>query len=628
MPDPTPARKVTLDWAQAAARERWGIDGEWRCLPGYYSQNFLLTLAAGERFVLKVATPEEPHEVLDLQNKAMQWLGREHPIICPEVRPSLGGREIEPLQDPTGANRNLRLLTFLPGVCYAHAESHPAELLLSLGAFMARLDRSLSAFAHPAAKRHFIWDLRQAPTLARETHRVAHPERRRLVESCLERFEQAVVPHYDQLRTSVIHNDANDHNLLVEPDADGAPRVCGIIDFGDVVETFLICELAIASAYAVHRQMDVVQAASQVISGYHRETPLEDLELDLLPHLICARLCTTVLMAARERQRDPHNDYISVSVAPAWRALEQFACVETERVQAAFRCACQRPAGQPEHPSAESTESILRTRQRHLGAMLSISYRRPLQIVRGSGQYLFDADGRAYLDVVNNVCHVGHCHPKVVDAGRQQMALLNTNTRYLHEGIVRYAQRLCATMPPPLSVCFMVCSGSEANDLAMRLARAHTGGRDVVVVDGGYHGSLSSLVELSPYKFDGPGGEGAPSHVHKVPTPDAYRGNPESDYATHVGQAVEEIQSQGRKLAAFICEPLLGCAGQIILPEGYLRAAYQHVRDAGGLCIADEVQVGFGRVGPRQRRPARSSSGCAIAESCSARTGRCATSSR
>jgi 4-aminobutyrate aminotransferase-like enzyme len=223
-----------------------------------------------------------------------------------------------------------------------------------------------------------------------------------------------------------------------------------------------------------------------------------------------------------------------------------------------------------------------------------VSYEKPLKIVRGFLQHLYDETGRPYLDAVNNVTHVGHCHPKVVEAARRQMANLNTNTRFLHENLVRYAERLCATMPDPLSVCFFVNSGSEANDLALRLAWTRTGRRDLVVLDGAYHGNLSSLIDISPYKFDGPGGRGAPSHVHKVPMPDPYRGPHEEgeEYAEYVRRAVEE-----NRAAAFIGESLLGCGGQVVPPEGYLKAVARHVRDAGALYIADEVQVGFGRVG-------------------------------
>jgi 4-aminobutyrate aminotransferase-like enzyme len=249
-------------------------------------------------------------------------------------------------------------------------------------------------------------------------------------------------------------------------------------------------------------------------------------------------------------------------------------------------------------------EEILRLRERYLGRALSISYREPLKIVRGQGQYLFDEEGRAYLDCVNNVCHIGHCHPRVVDAAAGQMATLNTNTRYLHDHLVEYARRLAETMPGDLEVCFFVCSGSEANELALRLARSATGRRDVIVVEGAYHGNTTGLIEISPYKFDGPGGEGRPAHVRVVPMPDGYRGryrygDPESAtrYAAAVADEIAGARADGREIAAFFCESMLGCAGQIVLPDGYLHEAYGHVRKAGGVCVADEVQVGFGRVG-------------------------------
>ncbi len=253
--------------------------------------------------------------------------------------------------------------------------------------------------------------------------------------------------------------------------------------------------------------------------------------------------------------------------------------------------------------SPEPAEVLARRRER-IGRNLSISYRRPIAMARGFGQYLYDVDGRRFVDAVNNVAHVGHCHPRVVDAVARQMAVLNTNTRYLHDSLVEYADRLCATMPPGLGVCFLVCSGSEANELALRLARAYTGRRDVVVLDGAYHGNTTSLVEISPYKFNGPGGTGAPEHVHTVAMPDVYRGPYRTGdeslgprYAREVARTIERVEAAGQNLGTFICESLLGCGGQIVLPDGYLEQAYAAVRAAGGVAIADEVQVGLGRVG-------------------------------
>ena len=251
-----------------------------------------------------------------------------------------------------------------------------------------------------------------------------------------------------------------------------------------------------------------------------------------------------------------------------------------------------------------SKEEILAQRQAHLGPSLSLSYRRPLEILRGWGQYLYDENGRKYLDVVNNVCHVGHSHPRVVQALARQAVVLNTNTRYLHPNIVRYAERLLATLPEPLEVCFFVCSGSEANELALRLARTATGAEDMIVIDGAYHGNTAALIDISPYKHDGPGGKGTPPHVYKALMPDPYRGQYKgysretgARYAAHVQELAQQVLDSGRGLAGIIAESALGCGGQIILPEGYLQEAFAHVRAAGGVCIVDEVQVGFGRVG-------------------------------
>jgi 4-aminobutyrate aminotransferase-like enzyme len=228
-------------------------------------------------------------------------------------------------------------------------------------------------------------------------------------------------------------------------------------------------------------------------------------------------------------------------------------------------------------------------RRRLLGGNLSLSYRNPVKIVRGEMQYLFDDEGRRYLDAYNNVAHVGHCHPRVIAAGVEQMRLLNTNTRYLHDLIIRYAERLTATLPEPLSVCYFVNSGSEANELALRLARAHTKAQDMIVLDHAYHGNTTTLVDLSPYKHDGPGGSGPPEWVHKVPLP--------PNGLENVTPVLRRLKQEGRDLCGFIAESMPSVAGQIVLPQGYLPHVYEAVRAAGGVCIADEVQTGYGRIG-------------------------------
>ena len=255
--------------------------------------------------------------------------------------------------------------------------------------------------------------------------------------------------------------------------------------------------------------------------------------------------------------------------------------------------------------TAEEIDSgkLLKRRKNVFGPSLSLSYQDPLIIVRGQAQSLIDSRGQFYLDCVNNVAHVGHSHPDIAKAQSNQAYVLNTNTRYLNPLNIEYAERLCALFPEPLDTCFLVCSGSEANELAMRIAGTVSGEKDMIVLEEAYHGNTKANIDISPYKHDGPGGKGAPEWVHEIPVPYLYRGlhrDPETAgklYADEVEKICEKLSTQGRKPSAFICESMLGCGGQVPLPEGFLEQSYQHVRRHGGLCIADEVQVGFARSG-------------------------------
>ncbi|XP_008434063.1 ethanolamine-phosphate phospho-lyase isoform X2 [Poecilia reticulata] len=246
-------------------------------------------------------------------------------------------------------------------------------------------------------------------------------------------------------------------------------------------------------------------------------------------------------------------------------------------------------------------------RKKHIGPSCKIFFSHdPIKIVKAKGQYMYDENGQRYLDCINNVAHVGHCHPDVVKAGAEQMGLLNTNTRFLHDNLVLYAQRLQATLPDKLSVCYFVNSGSEANDLALRLAWQFTGNKDIITLENAYHGHVSSLIDISPYKFHQLSDAEQSQFVHVAPSPDVYRGKYRADrpdaaaaYADEVKDIIEKVHIKGHKIAAFIAESLQSCGGQVIPPVGYFQQVAEHVRKAGGVFIADEVQVGFGRVGSR-----------------------------
>lgn len=246
-----------------------------------------------------------------------------------------------------------------------------------------------------------------------------------------------------------------------------------------------------------------------------------------------------------------------------------------------------------------TSHDLLERRQRLLGPSYRLFYDHPLHVVRGEGAWVWDADGRRYLDLYNNVPHVGHCHPRVVEAICRQAGMLNTHTRYLHETILDYAERLTARFEPELDVALFCCTGSEANELAMRIAKKYTGGTGFIVTSFAYHGNTQATFEIST--SDIPADE-RPDHVATVPVPDGYRGRytgPDAGprYAAAVHEAIEALHERGIRPAAFIVDTIMSSGGVISPPAGYLSTVAEIVRAAGALFIADEVQPGFGRTG-------------------------------
>jgi len=250
----------------------------------------------------------------------------------------------------------------------------------------------------------------------------------------------------------------------------------------------------------------------------------------------------------------------------------------------------------------EPSKELLKYRNNHLGKSLKLHYEEPIHVVRGEGVYLIDNNGRKYLDTVNNVAHVGHENPSVVAKGKSQMSILNTNSRYLHKNINELSEELLDTLPKELCVVHFVNSGSEANELAIRMMKSHTGQKDIIVSEHGYHGNTNICVDISSYKFDGKGGSGAPENTHVIPIPNEFNGKykgPKASkkYVDEVKNAIDNIKSKKRGLGGLIIEPILSCGGQVELPKNFLRDSYKLIKKNGGICISDEVQVGFGRLG-------------------------------
>lgn len=824
------APRLNLQDAARLARDLYGITASAAPLPSERDQNFLLHRADRTRMVLKVASAAETLQVLDAENQVMKRLAETG--LAPSLVPTRTGEEIG-----RHGEHFVRLVSCLEGAPLGDTARHSPALLRDLGRAVAVMDRALAGFDHPALHRAFHWDLATAPAvIADRLPLVRDAALRNLIERVVVAHRDTAAPRLPSFRRRAIHGDVNDYNVLV----DGrAQRVTGIVDFGDMVISHLVNDVAIAMAYAALGKDDPLAAAAAVAAGYHAEHPLTEDEIAALFGLMLMRLALSVCVAAAQQAERPDQEYLGISQGPIRTTLPALLAIHprlahyrlrdacglppvphaarivewlrangheaapitghdlrttavlgldlsagstlvasnpadnaagpfTERVFAAIRRAgaalgaggydearviyatdafsggrvtderrtvhigldLTLPAGTPlyapfdgvvhgfedatarldygpvivlrhEIPGSEplsfytlyghldraslaglhvgkairagarigaigappengdwwshvhvqvmtdmldvacnfngvapasqrrtwlalcpdpnlmmgipperfarhaTTDALLDRRGRSFGANVRLSYgEHPLQIVRGWMQYLFDETGRTYIDGYNNVPHVGHAHPRVTGAVAAQLATLNTNTRYLHEMAVQYAEALAATFPAPLEVCYFTASGSEANELALRLARAHTGQRDLVVMDSAYHGHTTTLIDISPYKHAGPGGQGAPDWVHPSPIPDVYRGphkagDPQAGlkYAREVGAVVAAIGARGRGLCGYIAETCPSVGGQIFLPPGFLAEAYRLVRGAGGVCIADEVQTGFGRLG-------------------------------
>lgn len=283
-------------------------------------------------------------------------------------------------------------------------------------------------------------------------------------------------------------------------------------------------------------------------------------------------------------------------------ALQQWLAISPLKAQESFHQAAGFQSLLPAHHLAY--QNSLSYREEHVARNLAMHYQVPLRITGAALQYMYDDRGNSYLDCVNNVCQLGHCHPTIVRANRQQMATLNTNSRYLYDQLPAYAKRLTEHFPDPLNVVMFVNSGTEANDLALRLARTYTGKKDILVMDKAYHGNSSAVTEISPNRIVGDGRPGLPEHVHAVMLTDTFRGEVKAGepragefYAQSIKTTLDHLDQQGREAAAFVCESFVGTGGQYRLPDDYLKYAYAHARERELLCIADEVQMGFGRSG-------------------------------
>jgi Ser/Thr protein kinase RdoA (MazF antagonist) len=321
----TPRPSLTTTEAARIAAECFGLDGEARELPAEFDRNFLISAADGRRFVLKVSHGDRPGDELEMQVAALRYLARsEAGGRLPRVVAVESGDRLLRMPFADGREHWVRLLTFVAGDPLVRLHEPSPRLLREIGRFLAELDEALTGFDHPAARRSIPWDLTRLMELADGLALIGDGRRRELVERQLDRFERTVVPRLARLRRSVIHNDANDHNLLVDGLNPATASLCGLIDFGDMIETVTAAEPAIAAAYVMLDDATPWRSAAPVLLAYDSVRPLDSEERAVLPELVLARLCASVLMSARARYREPDNEYLLVSERPVWDLLERW----------------------------------------------------------------------------------------------------------------------------------------------------------------------------------------------------------------------------------------------------------------------------------------------------------------
>lgn len=765
-----PAAEITEQQAAELLAEKYGSRGDVKSLGSQQDCNFLVSEGGVPVAVLKIANPAFTETELAAQDAAAQLIARTHPDLrVATPLPTVDGKPTGSADSPPLRSPHVRLLPYLDGGTLVGRGYLPPPTVAAMGELAARVSRTLDGFSHPGLDRILQWDLRYGEQVVSQL--VAHaPRRREQIRSAAREAWSLIAPHADDLPRQAVHLDLTDANVVAGPSG----RPDGIIDFGDLSDTWSVSELAITLSSVLGHPGNGPTSILPGIKAFHAVRPLHPAEARVLWPLLVLRTTVLIVSGAQQSELDPDNAYITEQSEDEWRMFDQATSVpmevmsalitaelglsepapqvtienrlisgldpesvvtldlsdtlsdedelaaaavrdgaalvvtrfgrprlgrapllsqtspdtvetgiglwprETTRVlapwdgevvdrsderitlrgldyeltlsgvegstapghlragehlgvigQGRWTGLSVRPVGTavaPEFTTAElapgwlalsrdpravlgldalpedDERDLLERRDESFAKVQERYYRNPPRIERGYRHYLMSTAGRVYLDMVNNVTVLGHAHPLVADAASAQLRRLNTNSRFNYSAVVEFSERIAATLPAPLDTVFLVNSGSEASDLAIRLATAVTGRRDVIAVREAYHGWTYATDAVSTSTADNPNALATrPDWVHTVESPNSfrgkYRGAEAHRYATEAVAQIEAMTEQGRPPAAFICEPVYGNAGGMALPDGYLQQVYAAVRAAGGVAIADEVQVGYGRLG-------------------------------
>jgi ethanolamine-phosphate phospho-lyase len=552
----------------------------------YSNIKYALQDAAGKKYILKIFPDSDELVLAKEESRLLNEIGSRLSFSVPQTICNPKDNQLF-FQHPKGA---AKLLDYIDGDFIAQVP-HTPELLFSLGEKIAELHTALQKTGSTVfASRKLFWDLQHAPMSYHKVKLVTEPERATLLTYFFDRFQQFVLPQLHALPHSIIHGDLNDYNILVK---DG--KIEGFLDFGDATFTATVNDLAIAITYMMLDKENPFEEILPLIKGYSKLRQLSVTEVGTLPDLITTRLCISLCNSAEKKYLGQDNAYVLVSEKPAWSLLEKWITISPVKIKNLFLAA----AGFATDSAAAKKEQLIEIRQGTTGTSLRLSYASPVHMVSAAFQYMYDGEGNTYLDAYNNIAHVGHCHPQIAAAISRQIRLLNTNTRYLYEPFTTYTTALLQHFPSKLNKVFFVNSGSEAADLAIRMARTHTQKNTIAVVENGYHGNTSLGIDISAYKFDGKGGRGKSAAILKLPLPGLYKGkfNTAEEFAADALSMLQHSIETNNHPAAFITEIISGCGGQVPLAPGYLKVLKEYLDEHNILTITDEVQTGFGRLG-------------------------------
>jgi 4-aminobutyrate aminotransferase-like enzyme/Ser/Thr protein kinase RdoA (MazF antagonist) len=590
------------------ARDLYGLAVSISALPGERDCNFRLRTAdapdadapdagtvgaATHDFVLKILDVATDAQSTDCLVSVLDHLAEQDPTLpVPRLFPTQQGEAVGRF-NRDGIDYATCLVSYLPGQLLI--ESSPSTALLqNMGATLARIDRALQGFFHPSLTRRLAWDVRRLPELAEFSSLIESAALRDAVDRVASGFRDCL-PRLRGLRSQAIHGDCHAANLLVDVDGQS---ICGILDFGDMIHAPLILEPAVAMSELLTEAVAPLDSVAAVLHGYAQIHDLQAAEVELLYDIVTARHATTILVHAWRRHHDhPGARVLEEASAQAARSLHDLLRLDRQALTRAWHEAAGTFAAAAS-PVALPPADLAR-RHRLMGAGAELFYEKPLHIVRGAGVWLYDAGGRAYLDVYNNVPHVGHTHPTVVAAIQRQTAILATHTRYLHENILEYAEQLTAHLPAHLNACIFVNSGSEANDVAWRLAQMATGHGGGLIMEHAYHGITDAVAALTPSV----GRPRDPRVVTIAPPPDSLRVSDDmtsaqlSDAAQDADRAIATLAERGFAPAAFYIDTAITSSGIFDPPPAWAAAVTARIRAAGGLVVADEVQYGLGRSG-------------------------------